>query len=318
MTAKTVMSNHASAMKFEKVSRCSAIWKTVFSKAAHTSPFVSYEWFSAMCYHLLKDDPEVMICWNKTQPIGIIPGTVKKNTLTFLVDKRVTDLIDIIALPGYEEQVLEELASFITSNDLHLDISPLETESPLCRLLPSLVSDVNTEPADLCPILPLTSSWTGYLSGLSGKLRHELRRKLKKATDIEIKVLEPSHLDVFFKLMVSSGSGKKDFLQEKIRHFLTAIVDAFAANQWLRMRVAFLDSKPVAALFSFQMNDRIYLYNSGFDPDCFEFSPGIVIIGKDIMAAIDEGIKYYDFLRGDEDYKFRFGAEKRYTVRLTR
>ncbi|GAH99507.1 unnamed protein product, partial [marine sediment metagenome] len=46
--------------------------------------------------------------------------------------------------------------------------------------------------------------------------------------------------------------------------------------------------------------------------------PGIVTIGLDIKSAINEGKRYYDFLRGGETYKFRFGAEKRYTVRLTR
>lgn len=312
------MSNRASTMKFERVSQCSAIWNKVFSKASNTSPFISYEWFSAMCDHLLNDDPEVMICWNKTQPIGIIPGTIKNNTLTFLVDKRVTDLIDIISLLGYEEQVIKELALFVTSNNLHLDISPLEIESPLCRLLPSLVSDVTIKQANLCPLLSLTSSWKGYLNSLSGKLRHELRRKLKKATDIEVRAVEPSHLDIFFELMAASDPDKKNFLQEDIRSFFAAIADAFAANQWLRMRIAFLDSKPIAALFSFQMNDRIYLYNSGFDPDFYQLSPGIIIIGNDIMAAIAEDVKYYDFLRGNEKYKFRFGAERRYTMRLTR
>lgn len=312
------MSNRASAMKFEKVSRCSAIWNEVFSNAVNVSPFVSYEWFSAMCRHLLHDDPEVMICWNKTKPIGIIPGIVKDRTLSFLVDNRVTDLVGIISLPGYEQQIIEELGTFVTSNDLHLDISPLEAESALCKLFPTMVSDVSIEQADLCPILTLANTWEGYLSGLSAKLRHELRRKLRKATEIEIRTAEPAHLDVFFKLMAASDPGKKDFLQEEIRGFFIAIAGFFDAHQWLRMRAAFSDSKPIAALFSFQMNNHIYLYNSGFDPDFFQLSPGIVIIGMDIMAAIDEGVRHYDFLRGDEEYKFRFGAEKRYTVRLTR
>lgn len=312
------MSNRASAMKFEKVSRCSAIWNEVFSNAANVSPFVSYEWFSAMCRHLLHDDPEVMICSNKTKPIGIIPGIVKDRTLSFLVDNRVTDLVGIISLPGYEQQIIEELGAFVTSNDFHLDISPLEAESALCKLLPTMVSDVSIEQADLCPILTLANTWEGYLSGLSAKLRHELRRKLRKATEIEIRTVEPAHLDVFFKLMAASDPGKKDFLQKEIRGFFTAIAGFFDTHQWLRMRTAFSDSKPIAALFSFQMNNHIYLYNSGFDPDFFRLSPGIVIIGMDIMAAIEEGVRHYDFLRGDEKYKFRFGAEKRYTVRLTR
>lgn len=300
------------------MSRCSAIWYDIFMHTSCPSPFVSYEWFSAMCSTLFNDDPDIMICWNRTRPIGIIPGIIKDNTLKFLTDERVSDLIDIIFLPGYEHQIVESLASFIISKDLHLDISPLETESSLCSLLPTFISDITIKRADLCPILHLADSWDGYLQNLSAKLRHELRRKFRKASEIEIRTVDRSQLNILFKLMAASDTNKKEFLQEEICDFFQVITDSFSKNHWLRMRTAFFDSKPVAALFSFQMNKRVYLYNSGFDPTFFQLSPGIVTIGKDIKAAIDEGIGYYDFLRGDEDYKFRFGAQTRYTMRVTR
>ncbi|MGB3342110.1 MAG: GNAT family N-acetyltransferase [bacterium] len=313
-----MIANHTSFMRFEQVSRCSALWYDIFNKANNKSPFVSYEWFTALCNSILNDDPEIMICWDKSRPIGIIPGVIRNNTLTFLIDERVTDLIDIIALPGYEHQIVETLASFITSNDLQVNISPLETESPLCKMLPALVNDITMTRADICPILTLADSWTEYLNGLSAKLRHELRRKMRKASEFEIRTVDRSQLDIFFKLMAVSNVNKANFLQEEIYDFFDTIADLFSTKQWLRMRTAFADSKPIAALYAFQMNDHIYLYNSGFDPIFSRSSPGIVLIGKDIMAAIDEGMKYYDFLRGDEEYKSRFGAQTRYTMRLMR
>jgi hypothetical protein len=313
-----VRANHTSSMRFEQVSRCSTLWDDIFTKANNISPFISYEWFAALCKSILNYDPEIMICWDRSRPIGIIPGIINNDTLTFLVDERVTDLIDIIVLPGYEHDVIETLASFITHNDLQVDISPLETESLLCKALPPLVNDITMTRADICPILTLADSWEGYLNGLSAKLRHELRRKMRNASDFEIKAVDSSHLEIFLKLMAASDISKRNFLQEEIFDFFHMITDFFTVKNWLRMRTAFYNSKPIAALYSFQMKDRIYLYNSGFDPLFHQSSPGIVLIGKDIEAAINEGIKFYDFLRGDEEYKFRFGAQTRYTMRLMR
>ncbi len=100
--------------------------------------------------------------------------------------------------------------------------------------------------------------------------------------------------------------------------FLKNVAQLFSQQSWLRFRAAYLDARPIGVLFSFQFGDRIYLYNAGFDPDFFHLSPGIVAIGLDIKTAIDEGFKYYDFLRGEENYKRQFGVRKRSTMRIMR
>jgi CelD/BcsL family acetyltransferase involved in cellulose biosynthesis len=56
----------------------------------------------------------------------------------------------------------------------------------------------------------------------------------------------------------------------------------------------------------------------GHNVELRSLSPGIVTVALDIRSAIDERYKYYDFLRGDEEYKYRLGAVKRYTVRVSR
>lgn len=305
-------------MRFEKISRCSTIWRELFINSPNSSPFLSYEWFYALCDNLLKTDPKVMIFQQNDRPVGIFPAIIENGTLKFFGDERVTDIIDIIYVPGYEHQIIEELASFIMSRDLRIDLFPLEGDSPLIEYFPELVADVMTEQIDLCPMLSLPDSWEGYLNNLNGKLRHELRRKLRKAIGVKIRSMEPEHIGILFKLMSDSDRNKKKFLTNDVREFFKTIANSFFTNRWLRFQAAFLDTQPVGTIFSFQTKDRIYLYNTGFDPEFYHLSPGIVTIGLDIKAAIDEGKRYYDFLRGGEAYKFHFGAEKRYTVRLTR
>jgi CelD/BcsL family acetyltransferase involved in cellulose biosynthesis len=59
------------------------------------------------------------------------------------------------------------------------------------------------------------------------------------------------------------------------------------------------------------------LYNSSFDPTLAALSPGVVLVWELIGQAADEGCSVFDLLRGDEAYKYRFGAVDRPVRMLT-
>jgi len=59
-----------------------------------------------------------------------------------------------------------------------------------------------------------------------------------------------------------------------------------------------------------------YFYQSGFDPDYSKHSVGVVTMGLTIKTAIEEGACEYDFLHGDEEYKFHWASEVRDLARL--
>jgi CelD/BcsL family acetyltransferase involved in cellulose biosynthesis len=63
-------------------------------------------------------------------------------------------------------------------------------------------------------------------------------------------------------------------------------------------------------MWQFKYGGRMMLYNSGLDVETFSYlSPGIVLLTHSVDDAIRRGFRYYDFLRGDETYKYRMGAE---------
>ena len=78
--------------------------------------------------------------------------------------------------------------------------------------------------------------------------------------------------------------------------------------------------RPVAAAFSFEDDDAYYLYNSAYEPDDAAASPGVMLLWCLIHRAIEDGKSVFDFLKGNEAYKFRLGAEPRplYELRATR
>ena len=68
---------------------------------------------------------------------------------------------------------------------------------------------------------------------------------------------------------------------------------------------------PVAAAFGFEDDDTYYLYNSAYDIGAGAASPGIVLVSELVKQALETGHRRFDFLKGDEVYKYRLGASAR-------
>ena len=81
------------------------------------------------------------------------------------------------------------------------------------------------------------------------------------------------------------------------------------------------DDKCVALDLLFKFNDTLYLVHRAYD-DSSKYSiesTGNVLLYAIIQKAIEEGITTYNFLRGDEDYKFRAANDsiQNYTYKLS-
>ena len=75
--------------------------------------------------------------------------------------------------------------------------------------------------------------------------------------------------------------------------------------------------RPASVMFSFEDDAAFYLYNSAFEPEIGNLSPGNVMLSHLIERSIAEGKEVFDFLKGDEVYKFRLGAEPRPLLEVT-
>ncbi len=312
------MSNHTVQLKSSTVTAHKNEWQQLFPHAARVSPFLSYEWFAALQRHLLHRSCELLTFWQGDMLVGIAPVEIIDDTLVFIADERVTDLCDIVYDRKYESDIIDALSSMIVQDGLAINLFPVKQDSPLTVLLPECVSDVRIERGDVCPFISLPETWEQYLMTMDGKRRHELRRKLRNASDSTFSAIPGSNIAVLFELMTASDPGKSQFLTSDIRNFFQDIASAFENMGWLRLRGTYLSDRLISILFSFHLQKTVYLYNSGFDPGCAHLSPGIVSICQDIQSAISEGMTHYDFLRGDERYKYQFGAEDRATVRILR
>ena len=198
-----------------------------------------------------------------------------------------------------------------------------QTNALMQKLAPEFGWNATIENAYHTPAIPLAAEWDAYLAGIDKKQRHEIRRKLRRADEsAEVKwyfVEEAASLDGeiedFFSLM-ALDEDKQKFLTPQMRAQMRAIIQwAFDAG-FLRFSFLTIDGYKAAGYLCFDYNGHILVYNSGFDYRFSQYSPGWVLLGYLIQHAIAAGKTSFDFMRGDEEYKYRFGALDGYVTRI--
>jgi CelD/BcsL family acetyltransferase involved in cellulose biosynthesis len=207
---------------------------------------------------------------------------------------------------------------------------------------------LNVEREDVCPVatLPLGADIDGYLATLGKKERHEIRRKVRRAdsqggirfvesadplaptagpgarsADTLVPSSGPggqrgrSDLDAFIDLHQARWGANGLFPETpggaQSRVFFRRMFEEFgrpAEGSPLRLSFLWLGDRRVAASVHFETEDSIFYYNAGIDPAAFDFSPGVVLVDCLVRRALETDRTRLDFLRGNEPYKYEWGA----------
>ena len=265
--------------------------------------------------------------------VGVLPvyetPTPEGPVLRLVGGTDIADYLDLIAVAGREEEVWK--AALPALADLTwrtVDLRPVHAASATPGLLAGLTAaaglSCRVDVEDRCPVIDLPETWDGYLAGLSGKDRHELRRKLRRAEAGQPRVevartpaAMAALMDGFVALHRRSKVGKARFMDDSMEAFFREFGPALAAAGLAALWMLWLEERPVAALFCLEQAGTVSLYNSGFDPAARAMSPGVVLIARTIEDAITRGFRRYDFLRGEEPYKYEFGAVATDVLRVT-
>lgn len=186
---------------------------------------------------------------------------------------------------------------------------------------------LNVEREDVCPVveLPVGGTMDDYLAGLSKKQRHEIRRKVRRAEAVgDVQLTDSTDpiadLKMFIDMHQKKWTGRGLFPDtpggEQSRVFVRRLFELHGPDGALRLAFLTIGGRRVAAGVHFLDGDRILYYNAGVDPDARDLSPGVVMIHSYVARALASGIRQLDFLRGDEAYKYDWGAHDEPIQRL--
>jgi CelD/BcsL family acetyltransferase involved in cellulose biosynthesis len=184
--------------------------------------------------------------------------------------------------------------------------------------------DVSDERTEACPRVAIPGSYEAYLQALPGKLRHEVLRKERRlqreAGPYVVRYATEDTLDDdlerFFAMHRSSDGPKGRFMHEGMATFFGSFAWMLFSQGWLRLALLEVDGEPWAGAYAYRFGGVWGVWNSAYQHARRELSPGMVLMSECIHQASEEGCVTFDFLRGTEPYKYRFGAVDVPLVRL--
>jgi CelD/BcsL family acetyltransferase involved in cellulose biosynthesis len=173
------------------------------------------------------------------------------------------------------------------------------------------------------PSIPLKGDFETYLAGIDKKQRHEIRRKMRRAAEsgrdvrwyfVSDEATLAAGLDAFMAMMAEEAD-KAKFLTETMRRQMHLACRAAFTHGWLQLAFLEVDGQKAAGYLNFDYLNRIWVYNSGINHRFLDLSPGWVLLGHLLQWAIENKRLEFDFMRGDEEYKYRFGGVDKFVVR---
>jgi CelD/BcsL family acetyltransferase involved in cellulose biosynthesis len=192
-------------------------------------------------------------------------------------------------------------------------LSSTDPSSDVGALLPGLEPVGGTA----CPRVDLGD---GPLPTGSSKLRKQVRYDERRLADAGVVLtwqppgaLDPRVLDDLLRLHSERASDQAwatTFTAER-RELHLALVSRSAPGRGPAAVVATLEDRVVGVLYGFRWLDTFAYYQTGWDRDLARLGLGTALVAAAMRHARDDGCRTFDFLRGSEPYKYRFGAEDR-------
>lgn len=173
----------------------------------------------------------------------------------------------------------------------------------------------------ICPFIALPDTFDAYLDNhLSSQTRQKMRRFLRKLDGVEYRITRATSatidrdLDILFGFWRTRWTPIKGLekTEKLIRMSRRMLEDCFADGD-LDVPVLWTSNRPLGALANIldRKKKRVLFYITGRDEEWKQPPPGLMLHGDAIRKAIAEGYRAYDFLRGNEPYKYAFGVEER-------
>lgn len=318
-------------------------WDELLAASLADSFFLTWEWLYAWWTHLAGDRRLFLLVARQggrlvaIAPLSLrarrVAGVVPLRSVEFLgADRLSSDYLDVIVRRGWEADAIPALARYLADARLALELASVRragcAAAALSRALTQRRWRMWEIPTAVCPFIDLSGhTWESYLGTLESKPRNDFLRLLKNLTKKFSVRLEPAssehqrrefmaHLVRLHNLRWQNLGGSDALHTADLVAFHDEVSRVTLERGWLRLFVLWLDGQPVASLYGFRYGRTFYFVQTGFDPAYGRHAVGLITVGLTIKSAIAEGAEEYDFLRGDEAYKFRWAREVRHLATL--
>jgi CelD/BcsL family acetyltransferase involved in cellulose biosynthesis len=312
-------------------------WNSLLETSPSNCVFLTHEWLSAWWKHLGGGRRlYVLTARHGGKLVGILPLAERPAQVTRMMPHLLeflgsgvigSDYLDVIVGRGYEREVISAFADQLNGRRAMLQLSQLRAGSSVASMLAEQLRrndwSLEEKKINICPFIDLNGhSWESYLATLGPQIRKGINRCMRNLPrDFEFVVdcvRTPDRAQQAVATLInlhqkrwSDRRKSEAFQNESVIAFHQEFAHGAAERGWLRLLVMSLNGTPAAALYGLRYGPTFYFYQSGFDPAFSKQSVGVATMALAVKNAIDEGALEYDFLHGDEEYKFHWARETR-------
>ncbi len=320
---------------------CRQDWEAVYRRDPEAQVFLSWTWMSTWLRQL--DGRWLVLAAKKDVDSGVYQGFFPLRLKTgqvrdggfqddlMMAGNRGADYTGFIIDPAVETQVIPAFAGTIKSrrwSRLNLEfvrMSPARLELLLSqfpadrfRIRPvSQLNEVDNVDNCICPCVSLPDDWDAYLGTLGSNTRQKIRRYLRKVDQdptLELTVADrhtiERDLNILLQLWERKWAHRKGETIKAVLNVQRRLLLDMHRQDALFMPVLWHRGVPTGALaILLDIEKRSMRFLMGArDESAHNPPPGVVLHAYSIRAAIELGWRTYDFLRGNEPYKYDFGA----------
>jgi CelD/BcsL family acetyltransferase involved in cellulose biosynthesis len=309
-------------------------WNQLLSQSLDNNPFLTYEWLTSWWKHFGKGRELKLFTAESEGAVSLVVPVMYSTRKVFGSRRRRVEFVaagdsdyHCFLVTSFQEaartvnQLIESIME--DSNDTDCVVfGEVPEDSVTARLLNGIKGKgfgVSRSAISSCPYLLLSNNYEAYSQTLGSNMRRNLKIWEKQALkDYRVEFVKYDEIGtvkeamkIFFELHQKSQKAKGNcgvFSDGVNRSFHTDVANAFAEKGWLALFFLTFNDKPVSAVYSYEYNGKLYAYLCGFDPEYARYRPGHLAFKNLIKYGIGKKLKEFDFLRGDEEYKSRWGT----------
>jgi CelD/BcsL family acetyltransferase involved in cellulose biosynthesis len=305
-------------------------WERLQAADPTLTPFNSAAWATVWLAHWDPSaEPWIVRVRIGDRVVGIAPLALQHQRgvrVLSMVGKEPGDYWDIIAAPSDRPAVAQAVGAELRRRSRAWDIavvSCLPADSDTVRGLTDGGLRLSRRPLVRSPAIRLPSSFEEYLHTLSGSRRSNLRRHLNRLDRGEVSVNEVRQAAQVPEVMSRWRELRIRQWRETGRHLNPSHTEERFDRFMVQAAVALLEPG-LTSLWEVYAGDRLagvylnfcdrrafYWYLGGYEPELGGLGVGKIVIAASIRASIAAGREWFDFTRGEDEYKYWYGAQDR-------
>jgi CelD/BcsL family acetyltransferase involved in cellulose biosynthesis len=291
------------------------LWRQSRGATAFQSPGWLIPWWKAFAPGALT----TIAVWEAGRLIALAPlyledGPYGRRLLPLGIG--ISDHLDLLVMPD-DPDAAAALGQGLAMLPLAWDSLELEEMRPEASALalPALAGRTESfAPQSACPTVSIEgdTDMSGLPMAVPAKRRQFFRRAARRVDAARAE--EPAtaaFLEILETLHAARWAAREEsgvLADPRVGAFHRLALPGLREAGLARLTVARVAGRPAAALYQLCWGDQLATYVSGFDPAFAAASPLSFLVGDALIHAARQGMRRADFLRGQESYKYHWGA----------